>query len=267
MSPRTRVSRIVLVAAAVAAVAAVLAFRSHDRPVTYAAVPVDRGDIQDVVGATGTVQAVTTVQVGSQVSGTIQNLYADFNSTVKKGQVLARLDPSLFQARVEQARANLISARANLERSKAMVEDTRQKYERARELAAQNLLPQSDLDTARSNQDAAVAQVKASQAAVSQSVASLNQANVDMAHTVITSPIDGVVIARNVDMGQTVAASLQAPVLFVIANDLRNLQVNASIDEADVGRVKEGQEADFRVDAYPDQTFAGRVQQVRLQPT
>jgi HlyD family secretion protein len=186
---------------------------------------------------------------------------------VKKGQVLARLDPSLFQARVEQARANVISARANLERSRAEVEDTRQKYERAKALAGEQLLPQSDLDTARANNEAAAAQVKASQASVSQAAASLNQAQVDAEHTVIASPIDGVVIARNVDVGQTVAASLQAPVLFVIANDLRELQVNASIDEADVGRVQTGQEVEFRVDAYPDQTFPGRVQQVRLQPT
>jgi HlyD family secretion protein len=242
-------------------------WRGRDEDVRYATAAVDRGDVVEVVGATGAVQAVTTVQVGSQVSGTIQSLSADFNSTVKKGQVLARLDPSLFQARVEQARANLISARANLDRSQAMVEDTRQKYARAKELAAQQLLPESDLETARSNQDAAAAQVKASEAAVSQAVAGLNQAQVDMAHTVIASPIDGVVIARNVDVGQTVAASLQAPVLFVIAQDLRQLQVNASIDEADVGRVKDGQEVDFRVDAYPDQTFPGRVQQVRLQPT
>lgn len=242
-------------------------WKGRDEDVRYATAAVDRGDVVEVVGATGAVQAVTTVQVGSQVSGTIQSLSADFNSTVKKGQVLARLDPSLFQARVEQARANLISARANLDRSQAMVEDTRQKYARAKELAAQQLLPQSDLDTARSNQDAAAAQVKASEAAVSQAVAGVNQAQVDMAHTIIASPIDGVVIARNVDVGQTVAASLQAPVLFVIAQDLRQLQVNASIDEADVGRVQPGQEVQFRVDAYPDQTFPGRVQQVRLQPT
>src|SRR5438093_730355 len=168
MSPRTRVSRIVLVAAAVAAVVAVLAFRSHDHPVTYAAVPVDRGDIQDVVGATGTVQAVTTVQVGSQVSGTIQNLYADFNSVVHKGQVITRLDPSTFEARVAQARANLISARANVERAKATVEDERQKYERAKALAAEKLLPQSDLETAKATYEGAVAQVKAAEAAVSQ---------------------------------------------------------------------------------------------------
>jgi HlyD family secretion protein len=248
--------------------AAFFAWWSRREPdVRYATAAVDRGDVVEVVGATGTVQAVTTVQVGSQVSGTIQNLYADFNSTVKKEQVLARLDPSLFQARVEQARANLISAQANLERSRAMVEDTRQKYTRAKELAAEQLLAQTDLDTARSNQEAAAAQVKSSQAAVSQSVASLHQAQVDMAHTIITSPIDGVVVARNVDVGQTVAASLQAPVLFVIAQDLRELQVNASIDEADVGRVKEGQTVEFRVDAFPEQTFPGRVQQVRLQPT
>jgi HlyD family secretion protein len=258
---------LVAVACALLLGGAFFVLRGRTADVAYATAAVDRGDVVEVVGATGAVQAVTTVQVGSQVSGSIQSLNADFNSTVRKGQVLARLDPSLFQARVEQARANVISARANLERSKAMVEDTRQKYERAKELAAQQLLPQSDLDTARSNQDAAVAQVKASEAAVSQAVASLNQAQVDMDHTVIASPIDGVVIARNVDVGQTVAASLQAPVLFVIANDLRQLQVNASIDEADVGRVKEGQQVEFRVDAFPDQIFPGRVQQVRLQPT
>jgi HlyD family secretion protein len=247
--------------------AAFLVWRGRDQEVRYATAAVDRGDVVEVVGATGTVQAVTTVQVGSQVSGTIQSLNADFNSTVRKGQVLARLDPSLFQARVEQARANLISARANLDRARAEVEDARQKYERAQQLAAQQLLPQADLETANANHQAAQAQVKASQAAVSQAAASLNQAQVDTGHTIITSPIDGVVVARNVDIGQTVAASLQAPVLFVIANDLRQLQVNASIDEADVGRVKEGQEVEFRVDAYPDQSFAGRLQQIRLQPT
>ena len=267
MSSRTRVSRIVLVAAAAAAVAAVLAFRSHDRPVAYAAVPVDRGDIQDVVGATGTVQAVQTVQVGSQVSGTIQNLYADFNSVVHKGQVIARLDPSSFQARLGQAQAALVAARANVDRSRAAVDDARRKLEQAKALAAEKLLPQSDFDTAQANYDQAVAQVKANQAAVSQAQANVNQAKVDLDHTVIAAPIDGVVIARSVDVGQTVAASFQAPVLFVIANDLKHMEVNASVDEADIGRVRTGQEVTFRVDAYPDRTFHGRVTQVRLQPT
>ena len=267
MATRTRVSRIVLVVVAVAVVAAVLAFRSHDRPVTYAAVPVDRGDIQDVVGATGTVQAVQTVQVGSQVSGTIQNLYADFNSVVHKGQVIARLDPSSFQARLGQAQAALVAARANVDRSRAAVDDARRKLEQAKALAAEKLLPQSDFDTAQANYDQAVAQVKANQAAVSQAQANVNQAKVDLDHTVIAAPIDGVVIARSVDVGQTVAASFQAPVLFVIANDLKHMEVNASVDEADIGRVRTGQEVTFRVDAYPDRTFHGRVTQVRLQPT
>jgi HlyD family secretion protein len=267
MASRTRVSRIVLVAAAVAAVAAVLAFRSHDHPVTYAAVPVDRGDIQDVVGATGTVQAVQTVQVGSQVSGTIQNLYADFNSVVHKGQVIARLDPSSFQARLGQAQAALVAARANVDRSRAAVDDARRKLDQAKALAAEKLLPQSDFDTAQANYDQAVAQVKANQAAVSQAQANVNQAKVDLDHTIIAAPIDGVVIARSVDVGQTVAASFQAPVLFVIANDLKHMEVNASVDEADIGRVRTGQEVTFRVDAYPDRTFHGRVTQVRLQPT
>jgi HlyD family secretion protein len=260
-------SRILLVVAATAVVAAVLAFRSHDHPVTYAAVPADRGDVMEIVGATGTVQAVQTVQVGSQVSGTIESLSADFNTVVRKGQVIARLDPSLFQARVGQAQANLISARANVDRAKAAVDDARSKLERAKLLFAEQLLPRSDLDTAQSTYDQAVAQVKANQAAVSQAQASVNQAQVDLEHTIITAPIDGVVIARNVDVGQTVAASFTAPVLFVIANDLKHMEVNASVDEADIGRARAGQEVTFRVDAYPDRTFHGRVNQVRLQPT
>jgi HlyD family secretion protein len=232
----------------------------------YTVAALDRGEIADVVGATGVLQAVTTVQVGSQVSGIIQSLGADFNSVVKKGQVVARLDPSLFEARVAQMRANLAAASANLERSRAEVDDARQKFQRARELNAQQLLPQADLETAQSNHQGAAAQVKASEAAVEQARANLNQAQVDLAHTVIATPIDGVVIARNVDVGQTVAASFQAPVLFVIANDLAHMQVNASIDEADVGKVKAGQEVRFTVDAHPDKTFVGRVEQVRLQP-
>jgi HlyD family secretion protein len=223
--------------------------------------------VVEVVGATGTLEAVTTVQIGSQVSGTIQSLYADFNSQVKKGQVIARLDPSIFQARLGQAEANLVAARANLDRARATVDDTRLKFERSKELAAQKLVPQSDLDTAKANHDGAVAAVKAAEAAVSQSVAAVNQAKLDLSHTVIDTPIDGVVISRNVDVGQTVAASFQAPVLFTVANDLTRMRVNASIDEADVGRVREGQDVLFHVDAYPERDFWGRVEQVRLNPT
>ena len=232
----------------------------------YATANADRGEISEVVGATGTLEAVTTVQVGSQVSGTILTLGADFNSVVKKDQVIARLDPSLFEARLGQAQANLVSARANAERARAAVTDTQQKLVRAEELAAENLLPLSDLETARANQASAAAQVKAADAAVIQAQASVNQADVDLAHSIIMAPIDGIVIARNVSVGQTVAASFQAPVLFVIANDLTRMRVNASIDEADIGRVQADQEASFRVDAYPERSFRGRVEQVRLQP-
>ena len=253
--------------AAVAAVVAVWLLRGRGPEVRHATAAVERGDVSETVGATGALQAVVTVQVGSQVSGTILELKADFNSVVKKGQLIARLDPSTFEARVAQARANLTAARANVERARATVEDTQAKYERAKALAAQDLLPAADLETARTNYEAARAGVEGAQASVAQAAAALKQAEVDLQHTVILAPIDGVVIARNVDVGQTVAASLQAPTLFVIANDLTQMQVNASIDESDVGRVRQGQDAQFRVDAYPERTFKGKVAQVRLQPT
>lgn len=233
----------------------------------FATAAVDRGDVVEVVGATGALEAVTTVQIGSQVSGTIASLGADFNSQVRKGQVIARLDASLFEARLGQARANLVAARANVERARSSVDDTRLKFERARELGAQQLAPQSDVDAAKAAYDGAVAQLHANEAAVSQAEASVHQAELDLQHTVIETPIDGVVITRNVDVGQTVAASFQAPVLFVIANDLARMRVNASVDEADVGRVKEGQAVSFHVDAFPEREFQGRVEQVRLNPT
>jgi len=241
--------------------------RGRGEATQFTTAAVDRGDVVEVVGATGALEAVTTVQIGSQVSGTIQSLNADFNSTVKKGQVIARLDPSILDARLGQAQANLLAAKANVERARSSVEDMRQKYDRAKELAAQKLLPATELETAKANYDGAVAQLKANEAAESQSLANLNQAKVDLSHTVIDTPIDGVVISRNVDVGQTVAASFQAPVLFVIANDLARMRVNASVDEADVGRVREGQDVTFHVDAFPEREFRGVVEQVRLNPT
>jgi HlyD family secretion protein len=241
--------------------------RGRGEATQFTTAVVDRGSVVEVVGATGALEAVTTVQIGSQVSGTIQSLNADFNSIVKKGQIIARLDPSILEARLGQAQANLLAAKANVERARSTVEDMRQKYERAKELAAQRLLPATELETAKANFDGAVATLKANEAAESQSLANLNQARVDLSHTVIATPIDGVVISRNVDVGQTVAASFQAPVLFVIANDLARMRVNASVDEADVGRVREGQEVTFHVDAFPEREFKGIVEQVRLNPT
>ena len=234
---------------------------------TITTLQVSRGDIIDQVGATGTLQAVTTVQVGTQVSGIIQDLYADFNSIVKKGQVIARLDPSLLQTALDTAKANLVNAQANLERQKVAVDDANVKLKRAQELFAKNLAPRTDLETAEVAQKQAEAQLKSTQSQIVQAEAAVNKAKVDLDHTIITAPIDGIVTSRNVDKGQTVAASMQAPTIFIIAADLTKMQVNANIDESDVGRMRPGQTVRFRVDAYPNDTFTGTVQQVRLNPT
>jgi HlyD family secretion protein len=269
-----------LIVGAVGAGAGAIYVRRGGPEVQVQTSPITRGDIVDTVGATGTLQAVTTVQVGSQVSGNIQWLGADFNSIVKKSQVIARLDPSLFEAQLQQARANLNQTRANLvkaqsdlERTKVQLTDAQQKYTRAKELAARNLLPQSDLDAAKIAVDTAQASlasqeatVTQAQAAVTQSQASVNQNQVNLDHTIITAPIDGIVTQRSVDVGQTVAASMQAPTLFIIAADLTKMQVNANIDEADVGRIRPGQHVTFHVDAYPTDNFEGTVSQIRLQP-
>jgi HlyD family secretion protein len=265
---------------AIAIGAGVLYARRDKTEIQVNTTPVGRGDIIDTVGATGTLQAVTTVQVGSQVSGNIAWLGADFNSIVKQGQEVARLDPSLFDAQLKQTQANLIQARANLARARSELERTRvqlldaqQKYTRAQALSADKLIAQSDLDAAKIAVDTATAAVQSQQAsvtqaeaAVTQSEASVNQSQVNRNHTVIVAPIDGIVTQRNVDVGQTVAASMQAPTLFIIAADLTKMQVNANIDEADVGRIRPGQNVTFRVDAYPTDTFQGTVTQVRLQP-
>lgn len=241
-------------------------YRDTGPKFTITAAPVGRGDVVDTVGATGTLQAVTTVQVGTQVSGTIESLYADFNSLVTKGQVLARLDPSLFQTQIEQARANLTRAQADLERLKVALDDAKTKAARARELSGRQLIPKSDLDTAEINVRSAEAQIRSSEAQVIQAQAALNQNLVNLQHTVIEAPIDGLVISRSVDVGQTVAASMQAPTLFILAADLTKMQVVANLDESDVGRIRPGQHVTFRVDAYPADDFTGSVSQVRLEP-
>jgi HlyD family secretion protein len=228
---------------------------------------VTRGDVTEAVSATGTLEAVTTVQVGTQVSGTIQSLHADYNSIVHKGQVVARLDPSLFQTQIDQQQANLVRSEAEVDRLRVQVDDAQTKLTRARSLSERNLIPATDLETAEVNLRAAQAQLQSAQAQVTQSRAALNQAQVNLQHTVIEAPIDGIVISRNVDVGQTVAASMQAPTLFVIAADLTKMQVNANIDEADVGRIRPQQHVVFRVDAYPASEFDGTVSQIRLQPT
>lgn len=304
-----------------AAGAALLLPQTGERP-AYRTAPVERGEILATVVATGTLNPVTTVQVGSQISGMVKHLYADFNSVVKRGQLIARIDPELFEARLNQARASLENARAavlnqqaNRERVAADVENARAALEGAKANVARQRVAlldaeiklrsrtnlfreggisqeerdsaQAAFDSAGAQLDAAAAQeraagstlrsagatfqvaeaqLKAAEANVAQQEAALRQAEVDLSHTFIRAPVDGVVISRSVDVGQTVAASLQAPTLFLIAQDLTRMQVNTSVDEADIGQIKSGLPARFTVDAYPGQPFEGTVTQVRSAP-
>jgi HlyD family secretion protein len=263
-------NRLVLILLAISAVTASVAayYRSgtSDDAPQFVTASVTRGDIIETVEATGALEAVTTVQVGTQVSGTIKTLNADYNSRVRKGQVVAELEPSLFQTQVDQARATVTRLEADVERARVDVDDAGVKLRRANELWDKQLIARTDLETAEATARQAEAALKAAQAQVLQARASLSQAQVNIGHTIIRAPIDGVVISRNVDVGQTVAASMSAPTLFVIANDLSRMRVSASIDESDIGRVRAGQAVTFKVDAYPDETFEGRVSQVRLQP-
>jgi HlyD family secretion protein len=261
-----RATTVLLLIAAIGAGAGAFYYRHNGNDVQVNTTSVTRGEIVDTVGATGTLQAVVTVQVGTQVSGTISWLGADYNSIVKKGQVIARLEPSLFEAEVAQSKANLIKSQADVEHNKVALTDAQQKYARTKELAARNLLPQSDLDAAKIAVDSAEALLRSSEATVEQAKATLNQNEVNLEHSIIEAPIDGIVTQRSVDVGQTVAASMQAPTLFIIAADLTKMQVNANIDEADVGRIRPHQHVTFRVDAYPTDVFEGTVAQIRLQP-
>jgi HlyD family secretion protein len=248
------------------AVPAILLFRSKGNEIKFRTEKIIRGDIEMSVTATGTVNPVTTVLVGTQVSGTIKNIYVDFNSRVKKGQLIARIDPALFEAQVNQARANLLSAKANLEKAQATSVDAKRTMERNKELLAKNLIAQSDFDTAETNYETADASVSAAKSQVIQSEAALSSAETNLYYTKIVSPVDGIVVSRNVDVGQTVAASFQTPTLFSIAQDLTKMQIDTNVAEADIGGVKVGQNVEFTVDAYPDTTFKGKVSQVRNAP-
>jgi HlyD family secretion protein len=262
------------------AVFAAFRFKGSEQP-KYFTAKVDRGNVSQVVEATGTINAVTTVQVGSQVSGTISRLNADFNSRVKKGQVVAQIDPSLFEGSLLQAKAdlanakaNVVASQANLEKAQASALQARADYERTAGLAKEGVLSQQQLDLAKATADSDDAAVAAAKATITQALAQvqLKQAAVTVAqtnldYTTIHAPIDGTVIARSVDVGQTVAASLQAPTLFTIAQDLTKMQVYASTDESDVGVIHTGQIVSFKVDAFPKDTFTGRVSQVRLNAT
>jgi HlyD family secretion protein len=243
------------------------AWRYHEAhqppPVAYQTTTLSRRHIVGRVTATGTLLATVTVQVGTQISGRISKLFADYNSPVKKGQLVAKIDPLLFQAAVEQAQANYTSAKAALKSAKAQADLAAKQFAREQTLLKENLAAQQDVDTAQSNAEVTVAQVDVAAAAVAQTEAQLHQAQTNLSYTDIVSPIDGTVISRSVDVGQTVAASLQAPILFTIAEDLSKMQVNTNVSEGDVGRLEQGMPAFFTVDAYPGQRFHGRISQIR----
>lgn len=232
----------------------------------YKTLPIERGPITALVTATGAVNPVVSVQVGSQVSGKIAKLYADFNSTVREGQILASIDQKPYQAKVSQTRAALKSAKAGLAKSQVMLAQRRLELERMTALRRQEFVSQSDLDLATTNFRDAEAQLDLSQAQVDQAKATLASAELDLGYTTIYSPVNGTVVSRNVEEGQTVAASFQTPTLFVLAQDLTRMQVIANVSESDIGGVAEGKSADFRVDAYPREFFHGIVTQVRNAP-
>jgi HlyD family secretion protein len=233
----------------------------------YKTEKVDKGDIQLTVTATGTVNAVVNVQVGTQVSGTISEIFVDYNSLVKKGQLLAQIDPANFESQVAQAKANLSSAEANHKKSQVVLADYVRTLGRNKALLTKDYVSQSDVDTAQTNADSASAQVDAAKAQIEQMQAALKVAETNLSYTRILSPVDGTVISRSVDVGQTVAASYQTPTLFTIAQDLREMQIDASVDEADIGKIKNQQNVEFTIDAYPDMTFKGTVSEVRNSPT
>src|SRR5881296_2875486 len=267
--PRRRIPRAAIAAAALVAAAAAYHFlwpASGTAPASYVTTAVDRGPIEQTVNATGTVNPVSTVQVGTYVSGPIQAIDVNFNSPVKKGQRVAKIDPAPFAVKVREAEASLKNAQAKVVGDRA---DTRLKkllLERNRTLLARNLVAQNDLDTAETANEQASAQLALDQAGVAQAEASLEEAQVNLRYTDILSPVDGVVVSRNVDVGQTVAASFQTPTLFLIAQDLTKMQVDTNVSESDVGRVRQEQPATFTVDAYPGQPFHGKVAQVRNAP-
>jgi HlyD family secretion protein len=261
-----RAITVLLIVAAIGAGAGAIYIRRGSAEINVITAPVSRGDLVDAVAATGTLQAVISVTVGSQVSGNIVWLGADFNSIVKKDQVIAKIDPTLFQGQVAQTSANLANAKAQLGKDQVNLQYLQLTYKRDQDLRQRGIISQDAFDSAKTASEASAAQIELDKAQIEQTTAQLNQAQTNLDHTIISSPIDGIVTQRSVDVGQTVQASMTAPQLFVIAEDLTKMQVSANIDESDVGRVRPGQDVLFRVDAYPGEEFHGTVGQIRLNP-
>ncbi len=237
------------------------------RQVKYQTRHVKRCTITQVVEASGTINPVNTVSVGSTVSGLIKEIYVDYNDVVKKGQILAQIDPANFEATVQQNQAQINNAQANVARLQAIADFDRQQYIRYKNLYAKNFVAKSELDEKYSTYKSDIAQINAAKAQISQYQASLRTAMTNLGYTKIIAPVDGTVISREIDLGSPVAASFQAPELFTIAQDLTNMQIEVSVSEADIGKVEEGQDVTYTIDGYPDQNFKGKVTQVRLSPT
>ena len=235
--------------------------------VTYMTKELSRCTITDVVEASGTINPVNTVSVGSTVSGLMKEIYVDYNSEVKKGQLLAQIDPATFQAQVDQNRAQINNAEANLAKLNAEMVYAEKTYIRYKNLYKKNFVARSELDQAESDYLAKKASIGAQRASIAQSRASYNTAMTNLGYTKIVAPVDGTIISRDIDVGQPVAASFQAPELFTIAQDLTKMQIEVNVSEADIGLVKEGQEVEYTLDGYPDSTFYGKVTQVRLDST
>ena len=241
-------------------------FYKRTPEVSYKTAKIEKGTIVSTVAATGNLSAVTTVQVGTQVSGTIQKLYVDFNSRVKKGQPIAVIDPSLFNAAVEQSQGNYLSAEANVQKAKVTLVDAERTFKRNKQLLNDGIIAQGDFDAGETALQSAKAALTAAEGSVAQARGSLMQAKTNLRYSVIRSPVDGVVISRAIDVGQTVAASFSTPTLFTIAQDLTKMQIEVSVDEADISRIQLHQKASFTVDSYPEQTFRGKVIQIRSAP-
>ncbi|CDC18472.1 efflux transporter RND family MFP subunit [Clostridium sp. CAG:306] len=241
-------------------------FNKH-RDSGYITVPAKVDTIVEAVEASGTVNPVNTVDIGSQVSGMIKDIYVDYNSKVTKGQLLAQIDPSLFQAQVDKARGDLEAARSNKAKIQAMLVYDKKNYERYKRLYEKNYVAKSDLDLAEATYKSDLAQIAAAQGTINQAQATLNNNLTNLRYTKIVSPVDGIVVSRAVDVGQTVAASFQTPTLFQVAQDLTNMQIEVNVSEADIGKIKKGQEVEYTLDGYADSVFHGKVTEVRIAPT
>ncbi len=241
-------------------------FFGNTEPTQYKTEKIDRGTIAKYVTATGTINPVRTVIIGSQVTGLISKLYADYNSEVRTGQIVAQIDPIPFEHQVKRAEAALAIAVSSLEKAKVTSKNNRRNYHRSKKLYAKKVVSIEELDSVRTAYEAGLADTKLAEAQVLQAKAALDIAKTDLKHTVILSPLNGIVISRNVDVGQTVVSSFQTPTLFNIAEDLVHMQVNTNVDEADIGMVKVGQDAKFTVDAFPEDVFEGKVSEIRMAP-